>query len=398
MVAARVKATIKGALLVWARETAGYSLEDAAKRLNVKPDRLAEWESDKDTPTVNQLRTLAQAYKRPLSVFYLQEVPAAFMVMHDFRRLPGEGMRRYSPALLYEMRVAQQRRELALELYEELADQPPQFPLRAQMADDPEDLGRQIRETLNVSYAEQATWRQDRAGFNNWRLRIEGAGALVFQATRVPSDEISGMAIAEDVLPVIVVNRKDTPNRRTFSLLHEFAHVALRLSGVSDLDIEADRPPEDQRVEVFCNRVAAAALMPRERLLGEAIVVAHGAGNPLWADEEIEELARIYSVSREALLRRLLTFGRTTEAFYQEKRTQYLAEFRERRAREREQLKDQDFMRNPSREALSDFGRPFVRLVLDNYYQDRITLSDVSGYLGVRVRHIEKIEQAIGLR
>jgi DNA-directed RNA polymerase specialized sigma subunit len=37
-----------------------------------------------------------------------------------------------------------------------------------------------------------------------------------------------------------------------------------------------------------------------------------------------------------------------------------------------------------------------VRLVLQSYYQDRITLSDVSEYLGVRLKHLSKIEQAVG--
>lgn len=35
------KAEIKKELLVWARETAGFSRELAAKRLQVKPERLA---------------------------------------------------------------------------------------------------------------------------------------------------------------------------------------------------------------------------------------------------------------------------------------------------------------------------------------------------------------------
>ena len=36
-------------------------------------------------------------------------------------------------------------------------------------------------------------------------------------------------------------------------------------------------------------------------------------------------------------------------------------------------------------------------MVLNNYYQDRITLNDVSSYLGLRVRHVPKIEQTLGL-
>ena len=140
---------------------------------------------------------------------------------------------------------------------------------------------------------------------------------------RISPDEVSGFAISEDILPVIAISRKRTPfNRRTFSLLHEFSHLMLRQSGVSDLDVDASRPPEDQRVEVSCNHVAAATLMPRERFLAEDILQWR-SGRAEWDDREIEELAKVYSVSREAVVRRLVTFDRTSASFYRRKRNQY---------------------------------------------------------------------------
>jgi Zn-dependent peptidase ImmA (M78 family) len=136
--------------------------------------------------------------------------------------------------------------------------------------------------------------------------------------------------------------------------------------------------------------------MPREHFLAEAIVRSAGAGAIEWADEQVEELAKLYSISREAVVRRLLTFGRTTEAFYRKKRGQYAAEHKARKEAELAKYADKEFRKNPARDAVLDNGRPFVRLVLNNYYQERITLSDVSGYLGVRVRHLPRIEMTIG--
>ena len=107
---------------------------------------------------------------------------------------------------------------------------------------------------------------------------IENIGVLVFQITRVDLEEASGFALAEDMLPALAVNRKDFWSRRGFSLLHEFVHVMLRVSGASDLDVDAARPPEDARVEVFCNQVAAAALMPRAEFLAEAVIVGAAPG------------------------------------------------------------------------------------------------------------------------
>src|ERR1700692_3551535 len=103
--AARVKAIINPALVIWARETAGFTAAEAAKRLDIDEARLAAWEdpASDDAPSIPQLRKLAGLFKRPLAVFYLSEAPPRFEVMRDLRRLPGTGARRYSPALQLEI-------------------------------------------------------------------------------------------------------------------------------------------------------------------------------------------------------------------------------------------------------------------------------------------------------
>ena len=40
-------------------------------------------------------------------------------------------------------------------------------------------------------------------------------------------------------------------------------------------------------------------------------------------------------------------------------------------------------------------GPGFVRLVLDSYYNERITASDLADFLGVRLKHMPKIEEAV---
>lgn len=101
-----------------------------------------------------------------------------------------------------------------------------------------------VRDFLGLSMSDMEAYRGDaseRKGLSSWRQRIENAGVLVFQAARITSEEASGFALAYDVLPTVVINRKDAPVRCLFSLAHEFAHLALRKSGVSDLDIDAMR-------------------------------------------------------------------------------------------------------------------------------------------------------------
>jgi Zn-dependent peptidase ImmA (M78 family) len=318
--------------------------------------------------------------------------------MRDLRRLPGTGLRHFSPALQLEIRAATERRELALDLAADLDEELPQFTLRAEISENPEVVGLRIRDALGVTDDLQNHWRDHdgRAGFNGWRSKIEQTGVFVFQSTALASEEASGFALFADVSPVISVNRKDALTRRTFSLLHEFAHLMIHVSGVSDLETDANRPPEDQSIEVFCNHVAAAALIPRGSLLAQAGVWEQGMRSEGWSDAQISELARRFNVSREAILRRLLTFDRTTNGFYTRKRAQYIAEYQAQRARQKEQEKE--IKRNMPTETVSHFGKPLVRMLLNNYWQDRMTLSAVSGYLGLKVKHIPNLAKAAGLR
>jgi Zn-dependent peptidase ImmA (M78 family)/DNA-binding XRE family transcriptional regulator len=393
----RIKATINPAVLTWARKTAGFDLTAAAAKIDVDEEKLAAWETGDDQPSIPQLRKLAEAYKRPLAVLYLPEPPTnSFQAMHDFRRLPDLGMRTFSPELTLEIRLAQQRRELALELFEDGDETPAPFKVETTIATNPETAAAALRDALGVDHDLQSRWRDPRVAFLAWRGKIEELGVLVFQASRISSDEASGFAYWSDVLPFMVINRKDAYARRTFSMFHELAHLMLRQSGVSDLDIEGPRPANDEKIEVFCNQVAAAALMPRDLFLKEALVAAKDNGRHEWDDASVQLLSLTFGVSREAIVRRLLTLGRTTEAFYRRKRAQYAIEFQLQRQRDREKNEGKPIPRNMPRETVADYGKPFVRRVIENYHLDRISLSDVSGYLGVKVRHVPGIEQQLG--
>src|SRR5438094_273095 len=96
--------TIRPEILTWARETAGLSLEDAARSIGLKEargqkaaERLAALETGAEEPPRSLLVKMAQAYRRPLLVFYLREPPKTGDRGQDFRTLPGT--ERYNPEL-----------------------------------------------------------------------------------------------------------------------------------------------------------------------------------------------------------------------------------------------------------------------------------------------------------
>lgn len=389
-----VRALVKPEILTWARENAGYTLDEVAAGSGLA--KAPQWESGELKPTINQLRILARKYKRPLAAFYLQEVPTDFLPINDFRGLRGEGLRRMSPQLHLQIRAAQERREIAIDLLDEVGEEVPELSISATLDDDPEIVGASVRRHLRISDARQRAWRGQREAFNGWRSLIEESGVLVFQMDNVDTNEASGFALSETKLPAIAVNRADAPSRRTFSLLHEFVHLLLAKSGVSELYIDVTRPPETEQVEIWCNAVSAATLLPRETFQSQNIVRAQEPNNSFWTEKSIDGLASVFSTSKVSIVRRLLTLGLTDQAFYRAKETEYANDYATYLERKTASYADREFGgRNMPNEAFSLLGRNFIRTVLAPYHNDRITLRDVSEYLNLKTKHIPKVEQIL---
>src|SRR5216683_221054 len=380
-----VKALINPAMLAWAREQAGISPDEAARRLHVDEERLTALESGDETPTFAKLLDIADLYKRPVSLFYLKTPPKGWQPIQDFRRLPGvdEG---FSPQLTYAIRQARERREVALTVREELGEQVKPFTLQATLKTDMEELASQIREYLGVTPADQQKFR--RKAFDGWRLAVEAKDILVFVVPRLKIREMRGTALAEQTMPVILINGKDRGNGRVFTLLHEFCHLALRQSGVSNLGGDRTDAP-NPAVERFCNAVAAAALMPSDWLLREQLVVQKGAQKS-WRDDELEALAARFGVSQEAVLRRLLTLGRTTQDFYDSRRSVFQKLYDDLD----EKKETSDGGPKYHLVVLSQLGRTFTQLVFQGYHDRYFTLRDVAGLLNMKVTTVPAMEKA----
>jgi Zn-dependent peptidase ImmA (M78 family) len=260
------------------------------------------------------------------------------------------------------------------------------FDLKATLKTDVEQFGQQIREYLGITEAKQQ--RFGRKAFDNWRMAVEAKDVLVFVVPRLKIKEMRGTALAEQTMPVILINGKDRGNGRVFTLLHEFCHLALRQSGVSNMGGDRNDAPHPD-VEKFCNAAAAATLMPRDWLLNETLVRQKGSQKS-WHNDELEALALRFGVSQEAVLRRLLTLGRTTQAFYDSKRV----DFQKIYAQLDEQKEPSEGGPKYHYVVLSQLGRTFTQLIFQGYHDRYFTLRDVAGLLNMKVTTVPVMEKA----
>jgi Zn-dependent peptidase ImmA (M78 family)/transcriptional regulator with XRE-family HTH domain len=382
----RTEAEITPSVLAWARNTLGLKLEDAAKRLKVPKDRVADWERGSGRPSIPQAEKLAGLYKRPLAVLYMPAPPKEPAPPSDFRTLPDHHDADLSPTSRLAIRKAQRLQRIAAELAHDLGTLRQVKLPRVNLTADPENAAARVREELGIPVETQMGWSNKYRALAEWRRALERLGVLVFQLD-FPVEEMRGFSLPSPTTPAIALSVHDGPAPRSFSMFHEFAHLAARAAVLCDMGWRRSGPASATIIEteIRCNHFAGALLVPRETLLSQ--IAATGAGvarDSDWTDERLIPLARAFKVSREVVLRRLLILGLTTQTHYERKRREW-AEAR------RSMPKKKGFRASPARTSFSERGAPLVSMLAESYSQGNLTFADLTDYLGVRGSQVEKV-------
>lgn len=308
---------VNPAILIWARERAGLSVDDAAAQAQRTVDQLSAWESGTEAPTYAQLEKLAyKVYRRPLAIFFFPEPPEEPLESQEFRTLPDFELRKLSPDTRYAVREA---KAMQISLFELGEDRNPSerkifADVKLKKSTTAEELARVARKYLRVSVEEQIRWASPQDAFKAWRDAVQTAGIFVFKRP-FKQTEVSGFCLVDEEFPIIYINNSTTFSRQVFTLHHELAHVLLGFSGMTTADSQYidELGPYNKRVEVFANAFAAALLVPADDF--DRLVELAG----VFDDSFVQTASDRYNVSREVVLRRLLDKGLVEQSDYEEK-------------------------------------------------------------------------------
>lgn len=382
-------------VLTWARESAGLNPARAAKLIGVSEATLAGWESGSKQPTIKQLRKAAAKYHRPLAVLLLPEPPLDFDAMRDFRRLEPLAGPAWSPRLHAEYKRALSQREVMLELAEVApASVSPTAELpQITPSADPERAGAQLRATLRLNEV-KPDWAHPGEALKACIRAVERLGVLVVQTQRVAPSEMQGFSIAEWPFPIIALNGGDAERRRLFTLLHELAHIAVKAGGLCDLHETENPKRTEDRLELYCNQVAASSLMPADDLLATPLVKSARPGHA-WTLDELRQISHRFGPSSEAVLLHLVRHGRASWTLYWERKEELEDLYAE--AHERERQRRQETPGGPSWYVVHarDLGHGYVVSVLDAFHSRAISSLDVTDYLDVRFDKLDKLERVV---
>ena len=374
---------VNPSLLAWAREESGYELDQVAKRLQVKGERLVAWEKGERQPTMRQVEALARFLHRPLSVFFLPRPPQLSPLAAEYRRLPDVEPGHESPELRLALRQMLIRRENTLNLMGELGEPIPEFSLRALLRESPADVGARLRQATGVTVATQFGWANEWEAWRAWRAAADQLGVLVFQFPKVELQEVRGLALLRTPLPVAAINGKEIPEARAFTLFHEIVHLMLA-AGNEEAPAVRERRKGDEwmAVERFAETAASHTLVP-DNVLRE-VVGQFGLQRAAWDIEKVRRVAKKFRLTPLAMATRLRESGFMDWEQYNQWREQwqaYVATLPPRHGG----------FATPMQKALNRAGRPFAQLVLEALAANRITPVNASRYLDLKFEHFDKL-------
>lgn len=384
---ARNKLSINARTLSWARERSGYDIEKAAYRLDMKAEQLRRLESGEIKPTPAQTRAAGKLYRVSPAVFFLIETPSErFTPPADFRTIPpGNDDASFSLELRREVdRVRAQQRILEeIDRYEGTIAAPVKLPSITGLTT--ERAGLAVRSWLEPIIPDPlASEEAHRVTLEDYIGAIERRGIFVTQVSGISVSEMRGFCLPHAYYPMIVLNGKDYPAPRAFTLLHELIHVILGNECI------CNDPFAAHGQEAYCNSIAAAALMPRELVIGHPVVAAAGSGHE-WTLAELRLIAPDFAVSREAVLRRLVTLNRATKDQYQRLRHELQKEYAGYPTRESGGGPDRDGI------LLRNLGGRYVMRILQARNTGLITDAEVGDFIFAKVRWAEGMADRLGI-
>jgi Zn-dependent peptidase ImmA (M78 family) len=363
-------------VLRWARESAGYSIREAATKIGTPSWRLEAAESGYDLLTFRQAERAADLYERPLASLFLPAPPDEEPQDAQFRRLPGAPQPPWPPNMRLLARRIRQRQDAARELYETLEESPPwtERARRFQIPNLPA-LPEITREVLGIRHEEQETWPDGFTALRRWREEVEELGVLVMQDGSMPVDVMRGFASIDAVVPAIVVNSKDDARARAFTIVHELGHLLLA----------ANHVPVGQQTEPWCNEFAGAVLMPPRDL---ERVFSESDGSLI---SRVEEVARSFRVTPLAAAVRISRAGLAARADAEA----VIAQIRIRGEGAASSRSGGDYYRNQ----IAGFGPGFIRLVFNALDTQVVTYPTASTLLeGVKVSNFDKLRTQLERR
>lgn len=282
----------------------------AMRRANVSSEQFGDLQSSVDSwlngtkkPTINQTRELSKKLGVPFGYFCLSAPPKDNLNLPDFRTVGGHLVKNISLGLRKTIQHAKECQEFLSEFFEENDYPTFRYKNALTLEMDAAEGARVLRRILGV----RKIVSNPAANYRDLCSRIERAGVLVQKNRMVLNSsreqlnpkEFRGFALFDDYAPLIFINENDFNKAQIFSLIHEFCHLLLGVTGLSGEPLGSEQ--NRNKIEKFCDKVAVEYLVPKAEFETEWHLLRQSKED---LEATIKEAAKKFGVSFWLALRR----------------------------------------------------------------------------------------------
>lgn len=339
------------------RQTSGYTINELAKKLKTSAEKIRQTEDGVASFTLTQIKKLADIYQRPLAAFFTTSVPK-MPAISDYR-INRE--KRLTPQVYTaERRIYYLANKLAQ--ISDKRSQIPSFPEKFK----PDESAREFRKYLEVQFLKSIKSEEILAYY---KQALEEKLLISIIELPLKAEDVRGFSVISSV-SAIALNEEDRPPIKLFSLFHEVYHLIKRTAGICSIDIEQ----KGRGIEPDCDLFSAEFLVPLDDLKEECRRFSQLDENT------VSELSKIYGVSKQVIMLRLLWSGSIANERYNQFKKAGI-----------EKLKGKMFGRkNWDKIFKNRVGNLALKEITTAYRTGKISYSEVIDILNIKAKYIEK--------
>ncbi|WP_170063507.1 ImmA/IrrE family metallo-endopeptidase [Rathayibacter tritici] len=357
-------------VLRWSMQESGLDVEEVARATARSRALVEQWLSGDELPTKGDVEKIGKRAGRSIQFYFLPGPPAQSPAVARFRS-SFDRNETDPTAEVAAVRAAARMQKVVRWAADQTDSDTVQFP---DVGNSPDAYALLMQSRIHWHTRTQVDATSKSALFKALRSHIEQLGVTVTLRS-MGEKSCRGFSLSDPRAPLIAINRDyKLPSLRTYTLLHELAHIARGSSAVCF--------DEDTAEERWCEAFAASFLMPEAHLRAYFEYKHWTRVTVDQIDERIRLTSNRYKASWQSVAIRLRDL----------------------------QLADQrvvDAVMNNSREVdngfapssrptpvrrLEEFGLTFTRAVLDLRQQDQLSEYDARRYLNVNGSQLSSLE------
>lgn len=354
-----------------------------------------KWIENQKQPTFNQLNALSKFLRIPFGYLLLKSPVKEDLPLLEFRTIETESIQNPSRELIDTINDMESKQQWLREAFiEEGKDNLDFVGMFKEKNNNAEEFAKIIRETINLNKTWYKSANSRTPTFSILREKLSQAGIVIMQNgtalnnTRRPLDikEFRAFTLVDEYAPLIFINNLDSNSGKTFSLLHETAHIFFGQNSLYNDDFK-NRNRYLSSIEVICNEVAGEIITPTDLFIDTWKKKYKDLQNDI---DKIENAANEFKVSKLIIARKALEQKFINHQSYTEiaKIVQKEYELSQKR---RKQLSGG----NPTNNAISRLDNNFLRTLITNTEYGDIQYTEAYRLAGIGRGTFEDVSERL---